>query len=575
MMVGIVVGVILVIALFSVAIYGGSLLLKPRTAPPMATSDIAKYYSVQMGASPMIEAEENSQSYGTAQMVLYNNKTIALTSITWNLIGNDMLSLTNNLVGVHLHVGTSAENGKILLGFCGQDPLPPFGTPATACTQVSSTTVGFGGDDTVKGPLGNLFASACDIMGQQSPCYDPTGKQTIEDVWNTLYEGTLDTYLNIHTTDSVNANGNAGPLGLIRGQLQQRQPIGFYTASMARNAVADADTTSTGATDLVLFDDYTMDLTSVQWTLRVADVLNFPTNNIIGVHIHMGAANVNGPILYGFCGGNPPVPSSIKPTLPMFGAPAVTCPQYNNFNRQGGYAGSACNLGDGSPCYNPETKGQGGNMSPLDAFKVMVQDPLPDMYINLHTTMSFNTYPTPVGLIRGQLMVTPNMRRAVRVFTVSLAPQSGSSESNSTSYGSARIALFDDKTIALTSVNWTMSASDTLSMSNEVIGLHIHQGMSTSPGDTPIVYGFCGSQPLPNFGACPQDNNLVSSETLFGSVCNTGDSPCAQGISNMAAAYDFMMGDPPVSMILHTSASWKRNNYEPLGLIRGQLVRVM
>ena len=44
-----------------------------------------------------------------------------------------------------------------------------------------------------------------------------------------LIDGQEEMYVNIHTTKSFDANGNAGPLGLIRGQLYlkaESSPVG-------------------------------------------------------------------------------------------------------------------------------------------------------------------------------------------------------------------------------------------------------------------------------------------------------------------------------------------------------------
>ena len=47
-----------------------------------------------------------------------------------------------------------------------------------------------------------------------------------------------DMYLNIHTTRSLAANGNAGPLGLIHGQLKLKEKSSMYPNTGTDKVVA-------------------------------------------------------------------------------------------------------------------------------------------------------------------------------------------------------------------------------------------------------------------------------------------------------------------------------------------------
>merc|ERR1712217_736463 len=43
--------------------------------------------------------------------------------ITWDVPGN---SANDPVIGIHIHQGDDHQNGAILVGFCGESPLPTF-----------------------------------------------------------------------------------------------------------------------------------------------------------------------------------------------------------------------------------------------------------------------------------------------------------------------------------------------------------------------------------------------------------------------------------------------------------------
>ena len=119
-------------------------------------------------------------------------------TISWELVGDDVLSEDNALIGMHVHAGNSSENGPIVWGFCGQDPLPPFRGP---CPQNNTvTSVWYAGE-------------VCDFAG---PCLNDGNSSGALDTAALLSGAPM--YVNIHTTKSFAANDD-NPLGLIRGQL--------------------------------------------------------------------------------------------------------------------------------------------------------------------------------------------------------------------------------------------------------------------------------------------------------------------------------------------------------------------
>jgi hypothetical protein len=126
--------------------------------------------------------------------------------VAWDIPG---VNSTNPIIGVHIHKGDSATNGPILVGFCGQDPLPPF---SGACQQVDEA-----------GLSNHIQGKACDVTGSGSPCANTDGTATIEEAAQELMQSSDPSssfYLNIHTMFSFEETDKMA-LGLIRGQLNK------------------------------------------------------------------------------------------------------------------------------------------------------------------------------------------------------------------------------------------------------------------------------------------------------------------------------------------------------------------
>merc|ERR1712232_1410045 len=146
---------------------------------------------------------KNAESAATssAQATIVVTAATVTVNIDWQLPGIDS---NNTVIGLHIHEGNCTTNGAILVGFCGQDPLPAFSGP---CQQDEDVK-----DYTVEG-------KACDIVG--GPCANPEGNATIAQAADTLISNSADSskvfYINLHTKAEFDVNG---ALGLIRGQLQ-------------------------------------------------------------------------------------------------------------------------------------------------------------------------------------------------------------------------------------------------------------------------------------------------------------------------------------------------------------------
>ena len=154
----------------------------------------------------------STTSIGQAVLALYPDN-------TWKLKVSVELALSDALVGdevfpgIHIHVGGSTTNGLILVGFCGSNPLPYFGTPLSACARqigpITPTTKSYTFTQVY------TTGSACVLTGSKSPCYKGGVGQDLNSVAEVVrMSGAAEVhpfYLNIHTPKF--------PLGLIRGQL--------------------------------------------------------------------------------------------------------------------------------------------------------------------------------------------------------------------------------------------------------------------------------------------------------------------------------------------------------------------
>ena len=112
--------------------------------------------------------------YGTMRML-----------IKWELLTDNALSYNNYNLGIHVHTGDSSQNGPIVWGFCGEDPLPAFGGH---CSH----------ENTEHGIV--YTGKLCD-MAPPAPCY-MDGNSTITEAAKALLDGSTPMYVNILTIKS-------------------------------------------------------------------------------------------------------------------------------------------------------------------------------------------------------------------------------------------------------------------------------------------------------------------------------------------------------------------------------------
>jgi len=200
------------------------------------------YFQAKLAANPQaVPSSAGSQSTGTASFAIKQNGSV-LMDITWDIVGDDgPIDANNALLGIHIHSGDEYTNGPIVFGFCGQDPLPPFNGK---CQQGWS----YG-----SGQVATQYSGKVCDMPPSAPCYND-GRSSAARAVHDIISG-KDMYVNIHTTKSLAANGNAGPLGLIRGQLYPVDQHGLpMTTTTSREMTADTniDADANADTDMTM-----------------------------------------------------------------------------------------------------------------------------------------------------------------------------------------------------------------------------------------------------------------------------------------------------------------------------------
>lgn len=180
-------------------------------------SEVIYYFDSELASDPVaVLSSANSKSTGTGTVTVKSDGTVTM-DIAWMIRGNDgPINEMNAVNGIHIHKGDARTNGPIVFGFCGQDPLPAFGGK---CQQ------GWSSDSA---QIATKYAGMICDMAPPAPCYKD-GKSTAAEAAQALIDSPDGYYVNIHTTKSLAANGSAGALGLIRGQLrlkEESQPAG-------------------------------------------------------------------------------------------------------------------------------------------------------------------------------------------------------------------------------------------------------------------------------------------------------------------------------------------------------------
>ncbi|EJK54794.1 hypothetical protein THAOC_25547, partial [Thalassiosira oceanica] len=163
----------------------------------------------------------------------------------------------------------------------------------------------------------------------------------------------------------------------------------YFNTELAADPIAvptSEGSQSTGSGEVTVKSDGSV-VMDIRWEVRGDDGPIDDDNALIGIHIHSGDADTNGPIVFGFCGQDP---------LPSFGG---TCQQgwpATSAQIATQYAGKICDLAPPAPCYHD------GKSTAEEAAQALINGE--DMYVNIHTTKSFAATKDALGLIRGQLI---------------------------------------------------------------------------------------------------------------------------------------------------------------------------
>ena len=78
---------------------------------------------VTRGTNPsVVPANQESYQFNAFALIMATLDLVTAFQGNWHLAG---VGLANPVIGMHICESIDHENGGILVGFCGQDPLPP------------------------------------------------------------------------------------------------------------------------------------------------------------------------------------------------------------------------------------------------------------------------------------------------------------------------------------------------------------------------------------------------------------------------------------------------------------------
>lgn len=221
----------LALAIISLSIFSCK---KSEVAVPEPT--IVKEITVNLSAANENPQPAGRNETGTGTIKIYSDNSITVDATVNGMAASDNLTLA------HLHVGDPVTNGQVMMD------LNPAFTGGTMKSKVTGVRTSF---------------------------------------IDTLKAGTVDLYLNLHSTQVGS--------GLVRGQLFN--PITFAVSVNMTGAaeVPAVTTTATGVALLRITADNKMYTKITVSNLESTDALT-------AGHIHTGAAGVNGPVILGICG---------------------------------------------------------------------------------------------------------------------------------------------------------------------------------------------------------------------------------------------------------------------------------
>jgi uncharacterized protein (TIGR03437 family) len=401
--------------------------------------------------------------------------------------------------GLHIHRGKAGENGGVTVssGISGSNPVQSSGT-------------------------GEIRR-----QGQVMPG-DDAGLATISEMLGNP-EGF---YVNLHTTTHTG--------GAVRGQLQRAEALVLMSQLSAANEVppvAGLDAKATGAFVLVAARDNQGRITSAEAIFDVNYSGFAEGTNITGMHIHPGAAGVNGGVAIG---------SGISS-----GSPVVV--------------GST---GAGNLHYEVDVDmtSQAGALAVAGLFAAPSQ-----FYLNVHTSVN------PAGAIRGQMRRTDAMRFPIEPSGASEVPPVNRPGASAAGMVTAHTIRNDDGTIAagvvVYDVNFRFPGA--IRFNN----MHIHSGAAGVSGgvvigspltpsavvDAPTGFGNVFKMFTADAsGAVAALNGLAANPELYYFNLHSNDNPAGEVRAQLAAAQTAL---PRISAVINAVSDPALETGAPGGLI--------
>ena len=368
------------------------------------------------------------------------------------------------IVGLHIHRGTSDVSGPVVnsSGLSGSSPVV---------------------DDDGVGVIERQAAVAPS---------NTSGLQTIRDI----LANPAGFYVNLHTTTH--------PAGVLRGQLQVAQTTIFRAAMSPANEVPPIpELNASGSARIIVFAGRDSDGNVNGGTVNFNVRHNFPTEvTLVGLHIHRGAAGVNGPVV---------ISSGLTATV----VPA----------------------GPGVLAFLVEVTSQAG----IDALRDMLVD-ASQFYVNLHTSDN------PGGAIRAPLEKAEELEFRAAMLPGNEVPPVPSPDALAAA--KITLAVTRNNSGAITSGTVVFDVSFQ-SLTDPIVGLHIHRGVAGVNGPVLISSGLSGS-------------NSVTSASGTGNIMRFADID-ASNATGVQVLREVVANPARFYANMHTTTF-------PGGVVRGQLM---
>jgi uncharacterized protein (TIGR03437 family) len=326
--------------------------------------------------------------------------------------------------GLHIHRGAAGTNGPVLIdtGITGTNNITTQGGRGSINRQAQVT-----GDNAER------LAALRDVLDS------PSGF-----------------YVNLHTTTN--------PGGVIRGQLQRAEEVSLFGQMSPRNEVPPIEGLEASGLGFIHAIRSFNESGAVASGVVTFDVAyTFPGASFTGLHIHRGAAGVNGPVI---------INSGISGNAPVAADPS------------------------GSGRLNFTTEVDVANANQLETLNGLFFNPS-GYYVNLHTTTN------PGGAIRAQLRPADRMHFPVTMSPANEVPPIADLQAQG--IGFVDVESIRDASGAIEAARVTFDVNFRFPAAAEFTGLHIHNGAAGTNGPVTVNSGI---------GASDQ----VSTETGFGNI---------------------------------------------------------